>query len=426
MTELAFGRRSARSPATRRHVRAALASFALTSFALALSHGAADAAPRVPPVPHGERSPEQQTIAAELDSLGMPNAVGTYLRHPKAAANILPYFRYVTTATTLPARERELVALRTAWLTRSDYLWAHRAVSARKTGLTDAELTRIAVGPDAAGWKPFEATLLRAADELHVDSFVSDATWQALTQRYDVNQMIDLVYGVGDLTMHAGALRSLGVDIEAGFTDRLPAGIPYTVAARRTNLRLIGKAPRIPPLQPHEWTPELRQQLDPTGSGRPAANVFATFVHNPPVDALRNAVPGHIRASTTLSDRQRELLLTRIGVLCRSEYEYAAHLRAGRRVGITDADVERITKGPDHASGDPLDTALLRATDELYRDDRISDATWAALAASLDTQQLLDVLIAVGGYREGSMAISSAGVQLDDNMAEFRFPPELR
>jgi len=32
----------------------------------------------------------------------------------------------------------------------------------------------------------------------------------------------------------------------------------------------------------------------------------------------------------------------------------------------------------------------------------------------------------VGGYRAGSMAISSAGVQLDDNMAEFRFPPELR
>ena len=92
----------------------------------------------------------------------------------------------------------------------------------------------------------------------------------------------------------------------------------------------------------------------------------------------------------------------------------------------SDSLCERITKGPDHAGGDPLDTALLRATDELYHDDRISDATWATLAASLDTQQLLDVLIAVGGYREGSMAISSAGVQLDDNMAEFRFPPELR
>src|SRR4030095_5796672 len=108
-------------------------------------------------------------------------------RHPKLAANILPYFRYVATASTLPARHRELVALRTAWLTRSDYLWAHHAAAARKAAFDENDLRRIAAGPEAAGWDAFEAILLRAADELHVDSFVSDATWHALTERYDVN-----------------------------------------------------------------------------------------------------------------------------------------------------------------------------------------------------------------------------------------------
>ena len=117
----------------------------------------------------------------------------------------------------------------------------------------------------------------------------------------------------------------------------------------------------------------------------------------------------------------------RIGVLCRSEYEWAAHSRLGRRAGMmTDADVARIIAGPDAGGGDPLETALLRATDELYRDVRVSDDTWAALAKGLDTKQLLDVLIAVGGYRSASMAINSAGVQLDANMADFRFPPSLR
>ncbi len=425
MTEHAVRpRHSARFFVHRSQVRVALAWFGV-ALASALAHGAA-AAPRVPPLPPGERSAEQQAVAAEFEALGTTNLVATYLRHPTLAANILPYFRYVATATTLPPRDRELVALRTAWLTRSNYLWAHHASSARKTGLIDEDLVRIAVGPDAPSWSAFEATLLRAADELHVDSFVSDATWQALTERYDVNQMIDLVYGVGDLTMHAGVLNTIGVEIDAGVTERFPAGIAYSVAAKRTNVRLVGKASRIPPLQPSEWSTALRTRLDPTGSGRPAANVFATFVRNPPVDDMRNRVPGQIRGDSTLSDRQRELLLTRIGVLCRSEYEYAAHLRAGRRVGITDADVERITKGPEQTSGDSFDTALLRATDELYRDDRISDETWAALSAKFDTRQLLDVLISVGGYRAASMAISSAGVQLDDSMAEFRFPPELR
>ena len=56
----------------------------------------------------------------------------------------------------------------------------------------------------------------------------------------------------------------------------------------------------------------------------------------------------------------------------------------------------------------------------------MSDNTWTALAASLDAKQLLDMLIAVGGYRAVSMAINSAGVQLDANMADFRFPPSMR
>ena len=384
------------------------------------------AGPRVPPVPEHQRTAEQQSLAAQFASSGMPNAVATYLNHASLAAHILPYERYASSDSTLPPRHRALLALRTAWLTRSNYLWAHKAAAGRRDGITSDELRRIAQGPDAAGWEAFEATLLRATDELHVDSFISDATWQALSARYNTNQLIDVIDGVGAFTMHAGALNSLGVEIEADVPDRLPTGIPYRIAATRTNIRLTGKDPRIPPLDPKEWTPEQRKRFDPNGTGQRAANVFVTFVRNPPGDRLRGGVTGHILNSTTLAVRQRESLLMRIGVLCRSEYEWAAHSRLGRRAGMTDADVDRIVAGPDSAGGDPIEIAMLRATDELYRDDVISESTWATLAKTLNTKQLLDLLVAVGGYRGVSMAINSAGVQLDANMADFRFPPSLR
>lgn len=384
------------------------------------------AGPRIAPVGVNQRTAEQQSIAAKFASTEMPNAVATYLNHPALAEHILPYEHYVWSDSTLPPRHRAILGLRTAWLTRSNYLWAHRASVARRAGLTNEELRRIAQGPDAKEWDGFEATLLRAADELHVDSFVADPTWRALAARYDTNQLIDLVDSVGAVTMHAGAINSLGVEIEPDVPDRLPSGIPYAVAAGRTNLRLVGKEARIPPLRPDQYTPELRKRFDPDGSGRGAANVFVTFVRNPPADRLRGPINQHILNATTLTARQRELLLMRIGVLCRSEYEWAAHSRSGRRTGMTDADVARIVAGPDSGGGDPIETALLRATDELHREDRVSDETWSALAKGLDTRQLLDVLIAVGGYRSTSMAINSAGVQLDANMAEFRFPLSLR
>jgi 4-carboxymuconolactone decarboxylase len=385
------------------------------------------AGPRMSPVPENQRTSEQQSLVSQFASSGMTNAVATYLNHPALAEHILPYEHYASSNSTLPPRHRAMLALRTAWLTRSNYLWAHKAAAARKDGLTNDDLRRVAQGPDATGWDAFEAAVLRAADELHVDSFVSDSTWKALSARYTTNQLVDLVDGAGAFTLHAGAINSLGVDVEADVQDRLPVGIPYSVAARRTNIRLVGKEPRIPPLDPKEWTPEQRKRFDPNGTGQRAANVFVTFVRNPPGDRLRGGVTGHILNSTTLSVRQRELLLMRIGVLCRSEYEWAAHSRLGRRAGgMTDADVDRIIAGPERGGGDPLETTMLRATDELYRDSVISAETWAVLAKSLDSKQMLDLLIAVGGYRAVSMAINSAGVQLDANMADFWFPPSLR
>jgi alkylhydroperoxidase family enzyme len=408
-------------------VRIALASLVVIG-ALAAQIPARAAGPRLAPVPESQRTDEQRAIAARHSSADMPNAVATYLNHPSLADHILPFEHYVSSESTLPPRHRALLGLRTAWLTRSNYLWAHWATGMRRAGLTGDELRRVAQGPDAKGWDAFEATVLRAADELHIDSFVSDATWKALSARYNTNQTVDLVDTVGTLTMQAGAINSLGVEIEANVPERLPAGIPYAVAAKRTNLRLVDKEARIPPLEASEWTPEQRKRFDPNGTGQRAANVFVTFVRNPPADRARGPINQHILNSTTLSVRQRETLLMRIGVLCRSEYEWAAHSRLGRRAGMTDADVARIIAGPDGApqSGEPLEIALIRATDELYRDDRVTDETWAALAKGLDTKQLLDVLIAVGGYRSTSMAINSAGVQLDANMADFRFPASLR
>ena len=136
------------------------------------------AAPRVAPLASAERDDAQRALTTRFAALGMRNAVATYARYPALASAMLPYTEFLLTKSTLPPRHRELLWLRTAWLARSDYLWAQRAPAARRARRdATAELARIALGPDAPGWEPFEAALLRAADELHVDAFVSDATW---------------------------------------------------------------------------------------------------------------------------------------------------------------------------------------------------------------------------------------------------------
>lgn len=392
---------------------------------VAVLNCAAQAAPRIGPLPESEWGDTHRTIVAERSLEGrVTNLIATYLRHPQLAASLLPFEQYVASDSTLPARHRVLLGLRTAWLAGSEYLWAERAAAARVAGIDAGELERVARGPDAEGWEAFEGALLRAADELFVDSFISDATWRVLASRYDTAQLVDLPFTVGAFTLIAGIASSVGAQIDAGLDARFPPGIERAPAALRTNDRLIDETPRIAPLPREQWSPEMRALLDPTDSGRTIANVYPTYAQSLRMDLLRRPVGEHIRNDTTLTDRQRELLLLRIGVLCRAEYEWAAHYRIGRRVGLSEADIERIVAGPDQGDGDPVENLLLRATDELYRDTAVSAQTWSALEEVFDARQLLDIVVAVGGYRMFSMAMNSYGVQLDPDPT--RFPPQLR
>ncbi|HJT37804.1 MAG TPA: carboxymuconolactone decarboxylase family protein, partial [Actinomycetota bacterium] len=86
----------------------------------------------------------------------------------------------------------------------------------KAVGVTDDEIRRIIDGPDAPGWSAFDATLLRAADELHDDNFITDETWQALAARYSPQQLMDVVFAVGQYTLVSMALNSFGVQLDRG------------------------------------------------------------------------------------------------------------------------------------------------------------------------------------------------------------------
>jgi 4-carboxymuconolactone decarboxylase len=109
------------------------------------------------------------------------NIFATLVRHPGLFRRWLPFGGKLLSGK-LPARDRELLSLRTGWLCQ------------------------------------FEATLLLAADELHSDARISDATWDALASRYDERQMIEIPMLIGHYHMVAFALNSLGVQLEQGVT----------------------------------------------------------------------------------------------------------------------------------------------------------------------------------------------------------------
>jgi alkylhydroperoxidase family enzyme len=169
--------------------------------------------PRVDPLDVGDFDPEIRSTFGDGPVL---NIFRTLAHHPKLMKRWLVFGNHVLAKSTLGAREREIVILRTGWNCRAEYEWAQHVVIAKQSGVTDEEIERIAEGPDAAGWDGRDRALLRAADELHGDFFVSDATWQALSSHYDTQALMDLVFAVGQYTLVSMALNSLGVQLEEG------------------------------------------------------------------------------------------------------------------------------------------------------------------------------------------------------------------
>ena len=174
--------------------------------------------PRIPPLPLEGRDPRTEELLAPLrrpDGTEM-NIFTTLAHHPKLLKRWSAFGGTLLYGGTLPGRERELLILRTAWHCDAHYEWGQHVAIAIAAGLTEDEVERVAAGPHAPGWSNDDAVVLHAADELHADSRISDATWAALAARFDEQQLIELCMVVGQYHLVAMTLNSLGVEREPG------------------------------------------------------------------------------------------------------------------------------------------------------------------------------------------------------------------
>lgn len=171
------------------------------------------------------------------------------------------------------------------------------------------------------------------------------------------------------------------------------------------------EAPRLAPTTEDDWSDETRVIIESNGQ----LNIFTTLAHHPKLLKRWLVFGTHVMVKSTLAPRDREILILRAGWRCGSDYEFGQHTIIGRGVGLTDHEIARLaTDGLDGWSN--ADAVLLRATDELVADHRLSDATWGELSSRMEVEQLIDLVFTVGQYVLVSMALNSFGVQRDEGV----------
>lgn len=186
--------------------------------------------------------------------------------------------------------------------------------------------------------------------------------------------------------------------------------------------------PRIAPLPREEWTEEVGQAIAallPPDATRPLRrrkggskghNALGTLARHPKLMHAYHTFNGHVLFTSTLTPRQRELLILRVAALRDAAYEWEQHVVLAEEAGLDDEEIARIADGPDASGWSIEDAAMVRAVDELVGDAMIGDATWAVLSETMDDHQLMDLVFTVGAYELLAMAFRSFGVQLDEDL----------
>ena len=180
--------------------------------------------------------------------------------------------------------------------------------------------------------------------------------------------------------------------------------------------------PRITPLDspfPDDVAPYLARM---TPGGQQPLALFRTLAKNPVLFQRMMATGGHfLGKDSTLTLRDREIVIDRTCARCHCEYEWGVHVAAfAKAANLTDAEVRHtVSNPPDPDAWAPHEAALLALVDALHETSTVDDDTWATLASHYDDAQCIELVVLVGWYHAIAFACNALRVPLESWQARL-------
>ena len=181
---------------------------------------------RLGPLDAAEASLGQRVLSSLTVRIGKVNAANLFLmllRNVRLFWAWLNFAKKLMPYGQLDRRDTELAILRVGWNCRSRYEWGQHVDIGLRTGVSAADIARVARGPDAPGWDRRMIAVLCACDEIHRDKMIAEETWQSLVTHYDEPRLLELVLLINHYEMLAGVLISTGLELDASLEAVLAA-----------------------------------------------------------------------------------------------------------------------------------------------------------------------------------------------------------
>lgn len=137
------------------------------------------------------------------------------------------------------------------------------------------------------------------------------------------------------------------------------------------------------------------QLVDPEGR---LEGPFNAMLVSPGVGLALQELGAAVRYRTSLSDRAREIAILALAALRRSDYEWYAHERVGRRAGLSDEEMATLQEGGSPATFSEQERDVLAAARDLATLGDLDDDAFAAAESALGREMLAELIVLVGYY----------------------------
>lgn len=175
--------------------------------------------PLLAPLTADEWTAEQKIIFAHLTSNNADgkrplNILGTIAHHPEVLKVFMPWATALGATTTLPTRELEILALRTAWWAESDYEWEHHFEFGETAGLSKKQMRTLKMKSPSPGWGKKDRLLIRAADELMNGVKLQPQTVKKLLDSFSKKEVVEIIWIVNQYNSLSKFANSLNIQLE--------------------------------------------------------------------------------------------------------------------------------------------------------------------------------------------------------------------
>jgi 4-carboxymuconolactone decarboxylase len=154
---------------------------------------------------------------------------------------------------------------------------------------------------------------------------------------------------------------------------------------------------RIDPAPPATTADAMAAEAQILASRGKITPLYRVLLHSAPVARGWEALLTAVRQQTALDPALRELIILRVAVLNRADYEYDAHLPFAREAGMSERKIAAV-KGTDRSDFTDTERAVLDYTDALTRDVKVDDAVFERVRRYFDPRGLVEVTTTIAAY----------------------------